>query len=242
MPIKNQRLQAMSTTQTKIMLNESWKALLLDEFKQPYMTTLREFLIAQKKAGKTLYPKGSEIFNAFNTTDVASLKVVILGQDPYHGENQAHGLCFSVKPGIAIPPSLLNIYKEIHADLAINRPVHGYLNSWAEQGVLLLNSVLTVEAHLAASHQGQGWERFTDAVIDKLNTHHEHLVFMLWGSYAQKKGQYINSEKHLVLKAPHPSPLSAHRGFLGCKHFSKANDYLRSVGKQAVNWQLPAIH
>ena len=208
------------------------------EFSAPYMKTLREFLVAEKQQGKTIYPPGSLWFEAFNRTAFDKVRVVILGQDPYHGPGQAHGLCFSVLPGVKVPPSLMNIYKELHTDLGLIMPGSGDLNSWSDQGVLLLNATLTVEAHKAGSHQNRGWEQFTDAAIEALNTEAEGLVFLLWGSYAQKKGMQIDQNKHLVLQAPHPSPLSAHRGFLGCKHFSKANQYLSSRGKPEIDWQL----
>ncbi|NRA42523.1 MAG: uracil-DNA glycosylase [Pseudomonadales bacterium] len=222
-----------------IQLPDCWLDALSDQFEQTYMLQLKQFLRQQKQQGRTIYPPGKHIFAAFQQTPVASLKLVILGQDPYHGDAQAHGLSFSVPEGQAIPPSLVNIYKEIQSDVYQGRaamPTSGNLQAWAEQGVLLLNSVLTVEAHQAASHQGQGWEQFTDAVIDWINQHTEHLVFMLWGAYAQKKGQRIDRAKHLVLTAPHPSPLSAYRGFFGCAHFSQANDYLVQHGKTPVNW------
>lgn len=223
----------------KIQLEPTWKQHLEGEFAQDYMVKLKQFLLQQKQAGKTIYPKGNEYFNAFNLTPFEQVKVVILGQDPYHGPGQAHGLCFSVQHGVKPPPSLQNIFKEIHSDLGLPIPSHGYLNHWAQQGVLLLNSVLTVEQAKAAAHQGKGWEKFTDVVIRELNEKREHIVFMLWGSYAQKKGQFIDTQKHCVLKAPHPSPLSAHRGFLGCGHFSQANAYLESHGLTAIDWSLP---
>ncbi len=221
-------------------LQGRWKTELSHELEKPYMTELRAFLTAQKRAGKTLFPPGPLIFHAFNRTAFEQVKVVILGQDPYHGPNQAHGLCFSVLPGVAVPPSLVNIFKELASDLGIPPASHGCLTSWADQGVLLLNAVLTVEQGLANAHQGKGWERFTDAAIARLDQNREGLVFMLWGSYAQKKGQLINRQKHLVLEAPHPSPLSAHRGFLGCRHFSRANAYLQANGQPPIDWQLPA--
>ncbi|MGH1427499.1 MAG: uracil-DNA glycosylase [Arenicella sp.] len=222
-----------------IQLHSSWLTHLKSEFDQAYMQQLSQFLRNEKSAGKAIYPAGENIFNAFNTTPLNEVKVVILGQDPYHGPQQAHGLSFSVPKGIRIPPSLVNIYKEIHADLGIAPPQHGHLQTWAEQGVLLLNSVLTVEHSLAASHQKKGWERFTDAAVSIINNECQHIVFLLWGSYAQKKGQVIDRQKHLVLSAPHPSPLSAHRGFLGCKHFSQANNYLEQQGLSPINWSLP---
>jgi uracil-DNA glycosylase len=219
-------------------LHPSWLAELGPEFRQPYMQALKEFLRKEKAAGKVIYPAGGDIFNALNTTPFDAVKVVILGQDPYHGPGQAHGLCFSVNKGVRFPPSLLNICKEIQADLGIPMPSHGCLQHWAEQGVLLLNATLTVEQHKAGSHQGRGWERFTDRVIEALNQDREGLVFMLWGGYAQKKGAFIDKDKHLVLTAPHPSPLSAHRGFLGCRHFSQANHWLREHGREPIDWQL----
>lgn len=222
----------------KIDLPDSWLQHLQAEFELPYMQKLSAFLRQEKSQGKTIFPAGSDIFAAFNATSFENVKVVILGQDPYHGDHQAHGLSFSVPEGIAIPPSLKNIYKEIASDLALAIPRHGYLMSWAQQGVLLLNSVLTVRRSQAASHQGKGWEQFTDKVIDVLNREHENIVFMLWGSYAQKKGAAIDKHKHCILTAPHPSPLSAHRGFLGCKHFSQANNYLISKQKAAIDWQI----
>lgn len=221
-----------------IKLNDSWKLYLLDEFSKPYMQALKAFLLAEKQKNKIIYPKGPEIFAAFDYTPFEQVKVVILGQDPYHGPNQAHGLCFSVKEGVKPPPSLMNIYQEIQNDTGIPKPSHGCLIPWTKQGVLLLNSVLTVEHSFAAAHQGKGWENFTDRAIAALNDHREHLVFMLWGSYAQRKGQFIDRQKHLVLEAPHPSPLSAHRGFLGCKHFSKANEYLQQHGITPIDWRL----
>lgn len=223
-----------------IRLEPSWKALLHQEFEQDYMLALRAFLLAEKQQGKLIYPPGPDIFNALNMTPFNKVKVVILGQDPYHGPAQAHGLCFSVQPGVALPPSLQNIYKEIQGDLAIPLSRNGCLVSWAEQGVLLLNAVLTVEAGKAASHQGKGWERFTDKVIEVLNEGAEHLVFMLWGSYAQRKGAMIDRQRHLVLQSPHPSPLSAHRGYFGNKHFSRANAYLSEHEREPVNWRVDA--
>ncbi len=221
-----------------IQLQESWLAHLAGEFEQDYMKSLRAFLVEQKGLGKIIYPEGEMIFNALNTTGFDKVKVVILGQDPYHGSGQAHGLSFSVPKGVKPPPSLMNIFKELNADLQVPRPAHGCLNYWAEQGVLLLNAVLTVEHKQAGSHAGKGWERFTDQIIAALNQHREGLVFMLWGAYAQKKGQLIDGEKHLVLKSPHPSPLSAHRGFLGNRHFSSANIYLQSKVKSGIDWSL----
>jgi len=195
-------------------------------------------LLAEKQAGKRIFPSGKELFNAFTHTPLDKVKVVILGQDPYHAEGQAHGLCFSVKPGVAVPPSLQNIYKELHAELGVPIPTHGNLTAWAEQGVLLLNSVLSVQCAQAASHQGKGWETFTDRVIEVVNCEREGVVFMLWGSYAQRKGAIIDSQRHCVLKAPHPSPLSAHRGFIGCGHFVAANRYLQHRGITPIDWRL----
>lgn len=218
---------------------KTWKDVIGSEKTQPYFQHILQQVESAIAAGKTVYPPKSDIFNAFKLTEFEQVKVVILGQDPYHGPNQAHGLAFSVKPTIAPPPSLLNMYKELSEDIAdFQIPNHGYLVSWAEQGVLLLNTVLTVERGLAHSHAKFGWETFTDRVIEKLNQEQTGLVFLLWGSHAQKKGQFIDRTKHCVLTAPHPSPLSAHRGFLGCKHFSKTNDYLVSIGKQPINWHL----
>lgn len=221
-----------------VKLEPTWLEVLGEEFDQPYMTQLKEFLVSQKSAGKTIYPTGSNWFSAFNSTPFDQVKVVILGQDPYHGPNQAHGLCFSVLPGVAIPPSLRNMYQELHSDLGITPPNHGCLTQWAEQGVLLLNATLTVEQGNAGAHQGQGWEQFTDRAVQVLNEQREGLVFLLWGSYAQKKGALIDTTKHRVLKAPHPSPLSAYRGFFGCKHFSMTNQYLNEQGLAPIDWQL----
>jgi uracil-DNA glycosylase len=223
----------------KVQLHESWLSRLEDQFQQEYMQKLHDFLVTRKQHRAVIYPPGPQIFNALDSTPFEKVRVVILGQDPYHGPGQAHGLCFSVQAGVRIPPSLANIYREIHADLGIEPPHHGYLQSWAEQGVLLLNAVLTVERGQAGSHQGKGWETFTDAVVQLLNDEREGLVFMLWGSYAQKKGAVIDSRKHLVLKAPHPSPLSAYRGFLGCRHFSSANEYLQQHKQQPIDWKVP---
>jgi len=230
--------QGMPIPRSEVQLEGSWLRYLAPEFEQPYMRDLWAFLAAEKKAGKQIFPAGGEVFNAFAHTPLDKVKVVILGQDPYHGEGQAHGLCFSVKPGIRPPPSLKNIYKEIQADLGIPAPTHGGLTAWADQGVLLLNSVLSVECGNAASHQGKGWERFTDRVIEVVNRERQGVVFMLWGNYAQRKGAIIDGSRHCVLKAPHPSPLSAHRGFLGCGHFSAANRYLQSRGETPIDWSL----
>ena len=226
-------------TDERLKLEPSWKARVGDYFDRPEMHALSAFLRAEKHAGKRIYPPGSEIFAAFDATPFDAVKVVILGQDPYHGPGQAHGLCFSVRPGVPVPPSLLNIFAEIESDLGVSRPDHGCLTPWARRGVLLLNSVLTVQAGLAGSHQGKGWEGFTDRAIDELNRGREGLVFLLWGSYAQAKGKLIDPRRHCVLKAPHPSPLSAHRGFLGCRHFSKTNQYLETHGKAPIDWSLP---
>lgn len=217
-----------------------WKERLAEEFRQPYMERLAEFLAAEELAGKALFPASEHCFNALNSTPLSTVNVVILGQDPYHGPGQSHGLCFSVRPNVAIPPSLVNIFKEIREDLGITPPDHGCLQSWAEQGVLLLNSVLTVVQGQAGAHQGKGWETFTDKIIEIINRKREGVVFLLWGSHAKKKGQHIDRSKHLVLEAPHPSPLSAYRGFFGCKHFSKANAWLQQQGKPTVNWALPS--
>ncbi len=222
----------------RVQLEASWKALLQPEFERDYMRELRAFLLQEKQTGKQVYPAGRDMFNALNSTPFDRVRVVILGQDPYHGPGQAHGLCFSVQPGVEIPPSLRNIYKELASDLGIAPARHGCLQSWAAQGVLLLNAVLSVEAGRAASHQGRGWEQFTDRIIALLNERREHLVFMLWGSHAQKKGQFIDRSRHLVLESPHPSPLSASRGFLGNRHFSRANQYLLAHGREAVDWRV----
>jgi uracil-DNA glycosylase len=224
---------------TEIKLESSWKEALAEEFSMPYMMTLRKFLQQEKTDKKIIYPKGPDIFRAFELTHLEKVRVVILGQDPYHGVNQAHGLCFSVKPGVQLPPSLINIYKELERDLGIKPVKHGFLESWAKQGVLLLNSVLTVEHGKAASHQGRGWEQFTDKVVELLNARPYPIIFVLWGSYAQQKGQVIDVKRHVVLTSTHPSPLSAHRGFLGCGHFSKINEYLKRWGEEPINWQLP---
>ncbi|MFK7956972.1 MAG: uracil-DNA glycosylase [Lysobacterales bacterium] len=220
-------------------ISDSWDRHLASEFDEPYMGKLREFLKTEKAAKKTLFPPSSQVFEALKLTPLEHTRVVILGQDPYHGPGQAHGLSFSVPPGIPIPPSLKNIFKEIESDLGIPMPAHGHLSHWARQGVLLLNSVLTVEQGNAGAHQGQGWETFTDAVVTRLDQACSGLVFMLWGSYAQKKGQLISRERHQVLESAHPSPLSAHRGFLGCRHFSLANDYLATHAKPPIDWSLP---
>ncbi|PIT09619.1 uracil-DNA glycosylase [Snodgrassella alvi] len=218
---------------------QTWHQAIGAEKQQPYFQRILEVVRAERLAGKIIYPPAQDVFNAFKATEFAQVKVVILGQDPYHGPQQAHGLSFSVRQGIAIPPSLVNIYKELADDISgFQIPQHGYLQHWAEQGVLLLNTVLTVRAGQAHSHAELGWETFTDQVIAVLNAQREHIVFMLWGSHAQKKGAMIDRHKHLVLSAPHPSPLSAYRGFFGCKHFSKANAYLQEHGMSPIDWQL----
>jgi len=222
--------------QREIKLESSWKLRLQDEFDQPYMTGLRQYLLDRKRNGAVIYPPGKQIFNALDSTPFEQVKVVIFGQDPYHGPGQAHGLCFSVPEGVAVPPSLLNIYKEIESDLGLPRPASGNLQCWADQGILLLNAVLTVERGHASAHQGKGWEKFTDRVVAELNAGRENLVFLLWGSYAMKKGAIIDRDRHFVLTAPHPSPLSAHRGFFGCSHFSKANAWLERNGMEPVRW------
>ncbi len=220
----------------QLIFDDAWLKVLAHEFDEPYMQSLFHFLEEEMSHGKTIYPGRKNWFSAFNSTPFNQVKVVILGQDPYHGANQAHGLCFSVMEGVRIPPSLRNIFKEMTRDLGIVPPSTGCLQSWAEQGVLLLNATLTVEQEKAGSHQGKGWEQFTDVAIQELNEQRQGLVFVLWGSYAQKKGQYIDSEKHLVLKAPHPSPLSAHRGFHGCGHFSKIDQYLNESKQAVIDW------
>lgn len=225
-------------TQRKIEMVEQWLQHLQTEFDQPYMQELSQFLRAEKAAGKRVYPAGENIFAAMNATPFDKVKVVILGQDPYHGENQAHGLSFSVPMGVPIPPSLLNIYKELRTDLNCQMPSHGNLSFWAQQGVLLLNSVLTVEQSKAGSHQNKGWEKFTDKIVAVLNQHAENVVFLLWGAYAQKKGRVIDQDRHCVLQGPHPSPLSAYRGFFGCRHFSQANHYLQTKGQAPIDWQI----
>jgi uracil-DNA glycosylase len=220
-------------------LHESWLSVLKPEFDAPYMAALKSFLVQERDAGKRIFPKGNEWFHALDATPRDQVRVVILGQDPYHGEGQAHGLCFSVKPGVPPPPSLVNIYKEMKADLGFDPPRHGNLEHWTQQGVLLLNAVLTVEANRAASHQGKGWERFTDAVIREVNALPRPVVFILWGNYAQKKAAFVDSARHLVLKSAHPSPLSAHNGFFGSRPFSKTNAFLRQHGEKEIDWKLP---
>ncbi|MCH7411409.1 uracil-DNA glycosylase [Belliella sp. DSM 111904] len=218
-----------------VKIEDSWKAVLKEEFGKPYFLDLIDF-VKQEYATHEVFPKGRDIFNAFAHCPFDKVKVVILGQDPYHGPNQAHGLSFSVKPGVPFPPSLLNIFKEINRDLDMSMPSDGDLTRWADQGVLLLNATLTVRAHQAGSHQKKGWETFTDAVIKRIADGKQHVVFLLWGAYAQKKASFIDDSIHLKLHAPHPSPLSAHRGFLGCGHFSKTNEYLAKNGLEEINW------
>ncbi|MHA7879120.1 MAG: uracil-DNA glycosylase [Saccharospirillum sp.] len=219
-------------------LPDDWSGHLSGQFEQPYWAKLQAFLRQQSDSGERLFPPAEQVFRAFELTPFERVKVVILGQDPYHGPGQAQGLSFAVARGLRLPPSLVNIYKELEQDLGIQPVRHGDLSAWAEQGVLLLNAVLTVVQGKAGAHQGQGWETFTDAVIERLNQQRDHLVFMLWGSYAQKKGRIIDRQRHCVLEAPHPSPLSAHRGWFGCGHFSKANVYLRGTGQSPIQWQL----
>ncbi|HMI41144.1 MAG TPA: uracil-DNA glycosylase [Sphingomicrobium sp.] len=224
-----------------VKLHPSWRDPLEQEFAKPYMGNLKAFLLAERVAGKRIFPRGANWFRAMDLAPLDKVRVVILGQDPYHGEGQAHGLCFSVPPGVRPPPSLINIFKEMEADFGVRPSRHGFLEHWANQGVLLLNSVLTVEMGRAASHRDRGWERFTDAVIRLVNARPEPVVFMLWGSYAQKKAAFVDQTRHLVLKAAHPSPLSAHNGFFGCRHFSKANDFLESNGLPPIDWALPEV-
>ncbi|MCX6326801.1 MAG: uracil-DNA glycosylase [Bacteroidia bacterium] len=219
-----------------VKIETSWKSKLKEEFEKEYFIKLSEFVKDEYKA-KTIYPPGSLIFNAFNLCPFQNVKVVIIGQDPYHGPGQAHGLCFSVREGVDFPPSLINIFKEIELDLELSRPESGNLERWAAQGVLLLNATLTVQARQAGSHQKKGWEQFTDSVISTLNKEKQNIVFFLWGAYAQKKGESIDRSKHLVLESVHPSPLSASRGFFGNKHFSRCNDYLRENGIEPINWK-----
>ena len=218
-------------------IEEQWGRVLADQFRQDYFADLKAFLI-EEKSKYIVFPPGKYIFNAFNQTPFDKVKVVLLGQDPYHEPGQAHGLCFSVQPGVPLPKSLINICKELQSDVGVPFPRCGDLTAWARQGVLLLNATLTVRAHLAGSHQNHGWERFTDTVIRRVSEEREHVVFMLWGQYAQAKAPLIDASRHLVLKAPHPSPLSASRGFFGCRHFSKANEWLVSQGMEPVDWRL----
>lgn len=224
---------------TQVKLHPEWLSHLGAEFDQPYMRELSAFLRARKAAGAQVYPPGAQIFNALDSTPPSGVRAVILGQDPYHGPRQAHGLCFSVRPGVPVPPSLVNIYRELHDDIGFAVPGHGCLQPWAEHGVLLLNAVLTVERGRAGAHQGKGWERFTDRVIEVVNALDSPVAFFLWGAQARRKGQGIDRDRHLVLTAPHPSPLSAHRGFLGCRHFSQANDWLQARGRSPIDWRLP---
>ena len=227
----------------EVALHRSWLGRLREELDSPYMQALRDYLSAEQQAGKRIFPPSNDWFSALDLTPLEDVRIVILGQDPYHGLGQAHGLCFSVQPGVRTPPSLVNIYKEIEADLGIPAARHGCLEHWARQGVLLLNAVLTVEMGLAAAHQGRGWERFTDAIIRLVAAKPDPVVFMLWGAPAQKKAAFVRSiedgGRHLVLKAAHPSPLSAYRGFLGCRHFSKANAFLKERGQKPIDWRLP---
>lgn len=225
----------------RVRLEAGWKTQLGTEFDAPYMQHLRAFLVAERQAGKEVYPPSAQIFGALDATPFDQVRVVILGQDPYHGPGQAQGLCFSVLPGVPVPPSLMNIYAEIERDLGHPRPHHGDLRSWAQQGVLLLNAVLTVERGNPGSHQGHGWEQFTDTIVQRLNDAHSNLVFLLWGGYAQAKGKAIDGTRHKILKAPHPSPLSAYRGFIGCGHFSAANAHLVAHGRVPIDWRLPAV-
>ena len=225
----------------RLRLEASWKSAVADEFDKSYMRDLREFLVREKRSGKAIYPPGDQMFAALDLTPLPAVKVVIIGQDPYHGPNQAHGLCFSVKPGVQRPPSLVNILQEIEDDVGGDGGGHiasdaGCLTGWARQGVLLLNAVLSVERARAGSHQGRGWETFTDRIVREVNEHASGVVFLLWGSYAQKKCAIVDRDRHLVLSAPHPSPLSAHRGFFGCRHFSQANAYLQRQGKEPIDW------
>lgn len=232
-------MHPVATLAAQLRQDRGWHHHLAEEFEQPYMRSLAEFLASEEEAGKVLFPASQHCFNALNSTPLEQVAVVILGQDPYHGPGQAHGLCFSVRPDVPPPPSLVNIFKEQQQDLGITIPDHGCLQPWAEQGVLLLNSVLTVVQSQAGAHQGRGWETFTDRVIDIINRERQGVVFLLWGSYARKKGKMIDRERHLVLEGPHPSPLSAYRGFFGCRHFSQANAWLQQQGRPPVNWQLP---
>ena len=229
-----------AATESPLKLEASWRERVGEYLRRPDMRALAAFLRGEKAAGKRIHPDGSQIFAALEATPFDQVKVVILGQDPYHGPGQAHGLCFSVPAGVDVPPSLLNIFKELERDLGLPRPGHGNLQAWARQGVLLLNAVLTVEGGRAGAHQGKGWEGFTDHVIQTLSRERDGLVFMLWGSYAQAKGRVIDDRRHCVLRAPHPSPLSAHRGFIGCGHFSAANRWLQGRGLAPIDWRLPA--
>ncbi|MBN8701842.1 MAG: uracil-DNA glycosylase [Bacteroidetes bacterium] len=229
----------MQTTEVQInpQLNESWKNVLTEEFNAPYFKELKAFLVEEKKT-QTIYPPGPQIFSAFNRTNFENLKVVIIGQDPYHGKGQANGLCFSVSPGIKPPPSLVNIYKEMKTDLGVEIPTTGNLEPWADQGILLLNATLTVRAGEPGSHQGKGWEQFTDTIIKKLSSEKKNLIFLLWGKFAQAKEALIDTSKHYVLKAAHPSPYSASAGFFGCKHFSKTNELLKKHNLPEIDWRI----
>lgn len=227
------------SAQNAIQLHPEWLVALQAEFDQPYMQSLKAFLLDRAKQGAVIYPPGSMMFEALNKTPLSAVRVVILGQDPYHGPHQAHGLSFSVQPGVRVPPSLANIFKCLQNDLGVPIPKHGHLMHWALQGVLLLNSVLSVEQGQAGAHQGRGWEQFTDRIIETINHRSDPVAFLLWGSHAQKKGKNIDSQRHLVLTAPHPSPLSAHRGFLDCQHFSKTNAWLIANGQSPIDWSLP---
>lgn len=218
-------------------INEEWKEALLSEFEEPYFIELWEH-VSDEYRTKEVFPPAEDVFNAFNYTPLSKVKCVIIGQDPYHNVGQAHGLCFSVKPEVAIPPSLVNIYKELHDDIGFDIPDNGYLEKWANQGILMLNTVLTVRAHEANSHKGMGWEKFTDAVIKVLNEQDRPIVYLLWGAPAQKKAAKVDNPKHLLLKAPHPSPLSSYRGFFGCKHFSKTNEFLMEKGIEPIDWRV----
>ncbi len=219
-----------------VKIEQSWKNVLSDEFEKEYFKKLTDFVRGEYKSGKIIYPKPQNIFNAFNLCPLSDVKVVIIGQDPYHEPGQAHGLCFSVENGIDLPPSLINIYKEIESDIGHKSKTNGDLSDWARQGVLLLNSTLTVQAHLAASHSGKGWETFTDSVIRAVSEHRKNVVYLLWGSFAQKKADFVNPEQNLILKSAHPSPLSAYRGFFGNHHFSKTNEYLIAHGETPIDW------
>ncbi|PZU14746.1 MAG: uracil-DNA glycosylase [Sphingobium sp.] len=224
-----------------IRLHESWRTPLAAQFSAPHMQGLKRFLEAEKAAGKRIFPKGRDYFRALDLTPLDRVRVVILGQDPYHGEGQAHGLCFSVQPGVRTPPSLVNIYKEMQSDLGIAPVRHGFLEYWARQGVLLLNNVLTVEMGRAASHQGKGWEPFTDAIVRLVADKPEPVVFMLWGAHAQRKAGFVDKDRHLVIRSAHPSPLSAHNGFLGSRPFSRANAFLEAHGRGTIDWALPPV-
>jgi uracil-DNA glycosylase len=224
-------------------LDPSWRDALGDEFAAPYMRQLRQYLVERKAAGARIFPRGNDWFNALALTPLPAVRAVILGQDPYHGPGQAHGLCFSVLPGVPPPPSLVNIFKELREDIGVSPPGHGYLAHWAQQGVLLLNSVMTVEQGQAGAHAGKGWERFTDAVIARVAAQEAPAAFLLWGAYAQKKAGFVQDAaqggRHLVLRSPHPSPLSAYNGFFGCRHFSRANAFLEAQGRGTIDWALP---